>query len=671
VRTREPQIYILAISCIVIPALVLSFISLVQIYKERNLLREKIKQGVSAELQEIRSQVFRPYFEFEKQLHQDFQETPLSSKTLLERCQRYVEKDPKLLTFFILNATADWIYPQKLTQAHWIESPSANAPYRFPLLEVEQLECLEGPKEAFKRYIHLEDNSPEYWNNLARCAKKMGLTQRAIDFYYKALSSHPELQTSPLSLTLEFEILRLEEEVKKKDPEKIRQDWISFFERFVQLEPRLDPYFFQYLLEKVQAQFQRFSFSEKEKEFLKRVQLLHESHQVHQARQKRLQEIRGLISARFKETQVSGYLQETQKKEVYLSLKISTSEQPVLVLFLLDLNAEKLLEQLQAPLAYRNENAPAQMIRYEVTEKTPSFTSSLLGLSLDPLFPWIFLTAEIKDLESLYQMASTRTYTYIFAIFLATIAIVIGLTWIIFSARYHLRLANMKTDFVSKVTHELKTPLTSIRIFVETLQFNRFSEPADRDECLTVLAQESERLSRLIDNVLNFATLEKQTKKYHFQESSLETLVETVLHSFRSQVDPKDCSIQVEYQTLPSVWVDRDSIQDVLLNLLSNAYKYSKKGQANIQIRLTQTPDSVSVEISDQGIGIEEKYKKKIFDDFFRIDDQLTRRVDGCGLGLAIARSAARGNGGEVVLLSSELGKGSCFALILPKKRKS
>ncbi len=227
------------------------------------------------------------------------------------------------------------------------------------------------------------------------------------------------------------------------------------------------------------------------------------------------------------------------------------------------------------------------------------------------------------------------------------------------------KLSRMKTDFVSLISHELRTPLTSIRMFIETLALGRVKDPAQTQEVLQLLAKETERLSELIDRVLDWSRIESGKKIYHRTPVTVDSVVDAAVAAFRAQ--RLDSGVQVERDVpanLPPVEVDRDAVAGALLNLLQNAFKYSG-AEKKIAVRAHAEEKRVAIEVEDNGVGIAPRDRKKIFDRFYRVDNLLTRKTQGSGLGLAIAKRIVEAHGGKISV-RSDVGKGSVFTILLP-----
>ena len=230
-------------------------------------------------------------------------------------------------------------------------------------------------------------------------------------------------------------------------------------------------------------------------------------------------------------------------------------------------------------------------------------------------------------------------------------------------------LARQKTDFVSNVSHELKTPLTSIRMFSDLLAEGRVKDEAKQRSYLAIISAETARLTRLINNVLDFSRMERGEKKYDFKTCDLGAVVREAADNFQPQLESSGFQFQCDLpgQSL-NVRGDRDALSQIVLNLLSNAEKYSTNGTREIAVRLrsvNQPIPHVEVTVEDRGTGVPKGCEEKIFEKFYRAHDSLGSGIQGSGLGLTLTRQIARSHGGDVTYEPRE-GGGSCFTLKLP-----
>lgn len=228
------------------------------------------------------------------------------------------------------------------------------------------------------------------------------------------------------------------------------------------------------------------------------------------------------------------------------------------------------------------------------------------------------------------------------------------------------KLAKLKSDFVSNVSHELKTPLTSIRMFTEMLRGGKVVEEAERNECLDVIAQESERLGQLIQRVLDFSRLQARKRTFRWTVGPLAPVVEREAERFRRATGLAADRFSVGIAPdLPPVRHDPDAMAEVLSNLLGNAWKYTPASDRRIGLLLGSRAGRVAVAVEDNGPGVPPRDREKIFEEFYRGNDLLTREVEGTGLGLAIARNIVRAHGGRI-LVEDRPGGGSRFLVLLP-----
>jgi signal transduction histidine kinase len=254
-------------------------------------------------------------------------------------------------------------------------------------------------------------------------------------------------------------------------------------------------------------------------------------------------------------------------------------------------------------------------------------------------------------------------FTGAFGALLAVIVAGIVVTWRLM--RRETEMARLKSDFVANVSHDLKTPLSVIRMFGETLDMGRVTDETRRQEYYRVITRESERLSRLIDNVLDFSRIESGRRTYARLPTAVEPLVRETLEAFEYPLAQQGFKVETRIAPdLPEVGLDADAVGQALANLLDNAIKYSGDTKA-IAVEAVVADGQLALTVADQGIGIPAAEHARIFEKFYRVGRSETQGRRGSGVGLALVRHVAEAHGGRVTV-ESRPGEGSRFTLWLP-----
>jgi two-component system, OmpR family, phosphate regulon sensor histidine kinase PhoR len=283
---------------------------------------------------------------------------------------------------------------------------------------------------------------------------------------------------------------------------------------------------------------------------------------------------------------------------------------------------------------------------------------------------WIFPDLQLQvKLRGVTLTALVRRQVTINWIFLMTVngVLVLGVLFLLRNLAGEIRLAKQKTDFVANVSHELRTPLALIRMYAETLDMDRVPSPERKKEYFRTIMNESARLTRLINNILDFAKIDAQKKEYHFEELDLGAIVREVLEVYRSHLEQKGFVLQQEVaEGLRTVTADREAVIQALVNLLDNAVKYSGD-EKRIIVRLMPDDGGLRLSVADRGIGIPAEEHLKIFEKFYRVESSLVHTTRGSGLGLTLVEHIMVVHRGRVEV-QSRPGEGSVFTLVFPLK---
>lgn len=290
----------------------------------------------------------------------------------------------------------------------------------------------------------------------------------------------------------------------------------------------------------------------------------------------------------------------------------------------------------------------------------PQPEAELLGAS----FPTLF--AVLPDAALPDTGRSDLGWVLLFIVMPLVLAITLVAAFLLWrDVRREIETAGLRAQFVSSVSHELKTPLTSIRMLAETLLLGRQPVEADRVEYLETIVNESERLSRLINNVLDFSRIERDGRTYQMAATDLDAVVRDAARAMSYPLEQGGFDLRVHTaEVLPVVDADGDALTQAVLNLLSNAVKFSGEERL-IELQLARENGDALIRVRDHGRGIETRHQSAVFERFFRAPDVQAEGVPGTGLGLALVEHVARAHGGRVELDSAP-GRGSTFTIRLP-----
>ena len=228
------------------------------------------------------------------------------------------------------------------------------------------------------------------------------------------------------------------------------------------------------------------------------------------------------------------------------------------------------------------------------------------------------------------------------------------------------RLAELKNEFIGNITHELKTPIATVGVAIESLKnFNAMQDPQRTKEYLDISSDELQRLSLLVDKVLKLSMFEKKEIDLQYETFDLRNIVDEVVASMRLQVEKIHAIVSIIQKGNTNLQADRLHLLSVVFNLLDNALKYSKE-QPIIEIALEEGNDSIQLRVSDNGIGIATEYKDKIFEKFFRIPTGNTHNTKGYGLGLSYVAHVVQKHNGKIYV-DSTVDKGTTVTISIPK----
>ena len=260
--------------------------------------------------------------------------------------------------------------------------------------------------------------------------------------------------------------------------------------------------------------------------------------------------------------------------------------------------------------------------------------------------------------------------TKIAAIYTVAIAVfLLGLYFMVSNIYGKIKIRRMKDDFVSSVSHELKTPISAVKMLTETLKRGKIKQDSRREEYYDMIIRESDRLTRFINKILDFSKLEKGGKVFYFEKANIVELAKTTVEIYIDEAQDEGMRLEFESKSREVfAEVDKDAIFQVIFNLIDNASKYSKDNK-DIRVTVRSENGNALIAIADKGLGIAKSQIEKIFDKFYRAERDIVKGIKGSGLGLAFVKSVVDAHRGKIAV-QSELGKGTTFIISLPMERE-
>jgi signal transduction histidine kinase/tetratricopeptide (TPR) repeat protein len=306
-------------------------------------------------------------------------------------------------------------------------------------------------------------------------------------------------------------------------------------------------------------------------------------------------------------------------------------------------------------------------LELDTIDKNDSASTSANSLSLSYRqfpFPWKLHVTQPK-LNELERSAQRENILYGALLAFITVLMFFGAILLGRDISRESETSRLKMEFVHNISHELKTPLTLIRLYGETLQRKKNMTEADRSESYEIITKESERLSHLINNVLDFSRIDMGRKEFKFKNDSLSHVVQETLDSYRYHLEKKGFEVFGEIETdVPEMSLDAEAVASILVNLLSNAMKFSS-GRKEVTVRLFRRDGWAVLQVKDKGIGIAHQEQADIFKRFYRVKQDPASQTQGSGLGLTLVKHITEAHGGKVEVESAP-GKGSVFSIRLP-----
>jgi signal transduction histidine kinase len=277
--------------------------------------------------------------------------------------------------------------------------------------------------------------------------------------------------------------------------------------------------------------------------------------------------------------------------------------------------------------------------------------------------PWLLEAVALSGFDKSQVRAENSRWLMLMSV--SALLLVFGALALSRSFLHQIGVTRLRTHLLSNISHELKTPLSLIRLYTETLEAGRAKTEDDRKKFLSIISRETVRLAHLIDNLLDVQRIEENRKQYSYAQVRPDRVVRSTVEAFRLQLAEQGFELRLDIdEDLPLIYIDEEAITQALVNLLDNAAKYSQTNR-DIRVRCGKRDDKVCISVQDRGIGIPRREQDKIFQSFYRVEKTDVHDVKGSGLGLAVVSHVAAAHGGRVQVESTP-GAGSTFTLCIP-----
>ena len=628
--------------------------------------------------------------------------TQQDMQILAEICRRRAEGENLIGDIFLAGANKELVFPLK---SPFFFTSERRRLARINLKKIEGIGIFKEAESAefvtknlplaiqsYKTLTNsVQDDSSRalVLNRLARCYMKSGNLKQALNTYnaiLKDFSNELSSEGVPLGIIAFFQIGTI---TQKTEPEKAKQIVLEFYYRLVSPEWSLDKSQFQVYQNMIKKMGETWetegSEIGEEDDFRNRWDELEKQANVKLRELTReealIERIIPLVQTKLFELNSKAnefsYFSEivgdnlflisaaSIQKEIFLGIQIDNS---VLI--------EERLPQIMGRLPIPEDcfvqivDPDGQiLIGDEAMDSGTANRRSPFVMAFDHNFPpW-----QIRIYQK-YPSASVRQYNlrrniYILVVMVVLAVLFLGGFMVIRSTAKELALARLKSEFVSTVSHEFRTPLMSIRYLSEMLDAGRVKGEDKKKIYYSKINKESERLSHLIENMLDFSKIEAGMKEYLFEKLSVKALVRDVASQFKEYIADKHVTLECEISDhLPDIYADREALSRALFNLLDNAVKYSGK-DALIYFRAYFEGEKVILEVQDMGIGISKDEQKKVFEKFYRSPDSAHKNIEGSGIGLTLVDHIVKSHGGDV-LMESDLGEGTRVIIKLPISQK-
>lgn len=663
-KLKKPvsRLILIFILMVVVSGVILTFLSINNITNLRILTEKKVQE---TQLQ-IAGQITTQFQENLIQVAEEFSREVSTDKKSLPAEFQMPNRHKSFILPFVLDREKNFIYPcfLDLGQNSGTKQTRSILP-DFTNGETDEFQKEDYPK-AFSHYLsalgksRTPGDSAKVINALGRISFKLNQFDKAYSYYS---SLFPNLSNELSSGRMPFSYFAISQLIKLPLPEKLAET-VRLIELFLgQIEKGITPLNpgTKTTLEELSAWVLKVQLTKNQEESF---------HFFFENINSRLDFITD-YGSKIREVIVSGQQSELPKISGRFDVfGINIGENPDLIVIDTDwenpagfvLSLKNLWESVIDKLP---ENIKSEYrIDLVLGGNTPANHDKLsVRAELSPYFPLHRITIRPVNEELVEKFVRKRSWTYGIALALLLGGMSLGIVLILRDIKREKKMADMQSEFVSHVTHELKTPLTSISMFAETIFLDRAKSEEIRKKYANIIMKESVVLKRKIDNILEYTVRKNESSKYRMKETNLTLLMEEVMDEMKYWLDINKFGVQTELEENIFAHVDPEAIKQAMTNLIGNAIKYSPVDK-NLIVRLKKTAEKILIEVEDTGMGIPGDQLNLVFEKFYRIRSQENESTTGTGLGLCVTRDIVKAHKGEISV-ESEINKGSKFSIWL------
>jgi signal transduction histidine kinase/tetratricopeptide (TPR) repeat protein len=687
-------------------SVILTIFAIREVEREKLVREREIEEEQQRVAELIISQVKSILSQAEGRIDRLFRSSQMQfpENEMTEVCRRLAEDDEIIAEIFIVNEKGQMIFPLFKPlflfseQGQYIKENSIKIEDNILFKRAESVEFkTKNYPLAIKSYQELMDKTSDsiqravLMNCIGHCYLKSGNHLESIKAYQKNLKESPNEACSdgiPLGLIALYQIGSIYWNINRKI--EATETFFELTNGLLKSQWPLSKKQFLFYLNKVKDRLKTSIAEIKEigdgEGLMKKWEELESFEEEQLSRMDRVENLTQKViplieTRRSAKSAVSGnfyHLSETIVNEIYLVSYTPLDENSV---FGIKIDSEILAKKLLPPIL---EKLPLGKNWY--VQIKDGFGNTVAGEDItylkDPIPQLTFSRGFEEDFPpwnvnifkssrgSAARQFNLRRNIYLLSVAVVVLALLFGGFLAIRSTAKELELAKLKSDFVSTISHEFRTPLTSIRYLAEMLQRGRVKGEGKKQKYYETITAESERLSRLIENILDFSKIEAGMKEYNFEEVDLAEWAGDIANRFQEQVAPQEFVINREIsEPMTKATVDREALSRALFNLLDNAAKYSGASR-NIYFRAWAERENVFLEVRDEGIGISKEDQKKVFEKFYRSHNVSDSNIKGSGLGLTVVDHIVKAHGGEIHI-ESEVGKGTKVTIKIPAKQEA